>query len=385
VHRVGVFLRKFGLDLVLVLVLAEGIFEVTRETRPQSTLSTVGAVFAVVAVVLPLFARRWFPFLAPAMVWLVGASISFVDEALTASTFSVYMSGVIAAYLLGSLPEPRRAAIGLVIVIIGAAVVVYNFPPSLGSDFVTVPATFAIAWLAGFALRYRSDRLEEAEQRASTAERERESAARIAVAEERARITRELHDVVAHAVSVMVLQVGAVRHRLPATLDEDIGALQAVERTGRAALTEMRRLLGVIHEDEDVDLSPQPGLDRLDALVDEVRLAGLPVELHLEGEARELPRSLDLSAYRIVQEALTNCLKHARASRAEVTLTYTADDLRIEVVDDGRGQTASDGLGRGITGIRERVKIYGGTMTTGDGPGDGFRLSVVLPVRGQAT
>jgi signal transduction histidine kinase len=109
------------------------------------------------------------------------------------------------------------------------------------------------------------------------------------------------------------------------------------------------------------------------------------VELHLEGEARELPRSLDLSAYRIVQEALTNCLKHARASRAEVTLTYTADDLRIEVVDDGRGQTASDGLGRGITGIRERVKIYGGTMTTGDGPGDGFRLSVVLPVRGQAT
>jgi signal transduction histidine kinase len=384
VQRIGTLLWKYGLDLALGLVILEGIFEVTGETRPDSTLSTAGAIVSVVAVILPLFFRRWLPFLAPALVWLVGASISFVDEALTATTFSVYISGVVAAYLLGSLPEPRRAAIGLVIVIIGAAVVVYNYPPSLGSDFVTVPATFAIAWLAGFALRYRSDRVEEAEQRASTAERERESAARIAVAEERARITRELHDVVAHAVSVMVLQVGAVRHRLPDSLDQDRDALQAVERTGRAALTEMRRLLGVIHEDEDVDLSPQPGLDRLDALVEEVRLAGLPVDLHREGEARELPRSLDLSAYRIVQEALTNCLKHARARRAEVTLRYTQDDLHIEVVDDGVGQAKGDGLGRGITGIRERVKIYGGTMSIGTDPGDGFRLSVVLPVRGQA-
>lgn len=382
VQRIGAVLRRYGLDLILVLVLVEGVFEVTRETDFGATTSQGVAILGVVAVVLPLFARRWLPFLAPALVWLAGAAVSLVEGTLTATTFSVYISGVVAAYLLGNLPEPHRARVGLGIVLIGASVVVYNNPSSLGSDFVTIPATFAVAWLAGFALRSRTDRVDEAEQRATAAERERTSAARIAVAEERSRITRELHDVVAHAVSVMVLQVGAVRHRLPDALAEDKEALEAVENTGRAALTEMRRLLGVIHEEETVDLSPQPGLDRLDTLVAEVRRAGLPVQLHREGEPFELPRSLDVSAYRIVQEALTNCLKHAKASQADVILRYAPEDLQIEVIDDGVGPTTGDGLGRGITGIRERVKIYGGKMTIGTGRGTGFRLTVVLPVPG---
>lgn len=379
----GVFLRRYGFDLVLVVVILEGVFEVTNTDAdvgvsvPQWVI-----VSGLVAIVLPLFARRRFPFMAPAMVWLIGAVFSFVEGSLAVRIFSVYVTGVIAAYLLGNLLEPARARTGLIVVLIGAAVVVYNDPSRAASDFVTIPATFAIAWLAGFALRARADRIDEAEQRAITAERDRESAARIAVAEERSRITRELHDVVAHAVSVMVLQVGAVRHRLPGSMREEEEALKTVEDTGRSALTEMRRLLGVIHDDDRrVELSPQPGLDLLDTLVEEVRLAGLRVRLHRQGEPIDLPRAIDLSAYRIVQEGLTNCLKHARASVADVTVRHTPDDLEIEVVDDGVGPTTSDGLGRGITGIRERVKIYGGEMTIGPGPNGGFRLDVRLPIR----
>jgi signal transduction histidine kinase len=249
---------------------------------------------------------------------------------------------------------------------------------------VTIPATFAIAWFAGFVLRSRADRAEQAEERAAAAERERESAARVAVAEERSRITRELHDVVAHAVSVMVLQVGAVRHRLPDSQPEDREALQAVEDTGRSALTEMRRLLGVIHDgDRGVEFAPQPGLERLDTLVEEVRRAGLQVRVHREGQPASIPRAIDLSAYRIVQEGLTNCLKHAGATKAEVTVRQIPDELHIEVIDDGVGPTRSDGHGRGIMGIRERVKIYGGKMATGPAPGGGFRLDVRLPIPGE--
>jgi signal transduction histidine kinase len=203
------------------------------------------------------------------------------------------------------------------------------------------------------------------------------------VAEERARIARELHDVVAHAVSVMVLHVGAVRHKLPEALSEDADALEGVERTGRTALAEMRQLLGALRDRDDVAaLAPQPGLGNLDSLVDEVGRAGLPVRLHVEGEPFVLPRAVDLSAYRIVQEGLTNAIKHARASRADVTVRYGADELQIEVHDDGAGAAPSDGLGHGLVGIRERVKIYGGEMSAGAATGGGFTLSTRLPLDG---
>ena len=167
----------------------------------------------------------------------------------------------------------------------------------------------------------------------------------IAVAEERARIARELHDVVAHAVSVMVLQIGAVRHKLSAeTLEQDREALTHVEQAGRTALAEMRRLLGAMRRDGDgVELGPQPGLDGLESLLEDVRRAGLPVRLHVEGEPFPLPRAIDLSAYRIVQEGLTNALRHARASHADVTLGYRADELELQVVDNGAGATTSTG------------------------------------------
>jgi len=205
--------------------------------------------------------------------------------------------------------------------------------------------------------------------------------ARIAVAEERTRIARELHDIVAHAVSVMVLQVGAVRHKLPAALSEDREALIGVERAGRAALAEMRHLLDAMREDgEGVELGPQPGLDRLDALLQDVGRAGLPVRLQVDGDPLELPRGIDISAYRIVQEGLTNVLKHAHATQAEVALSYASDQLGIEVSDNGHGPAEGNGRGHGLIGIHERVKLYNGEMTTTTANGGGFTLTARLPL-----
>ena len=195
---------------------------------------------------------------------------------------------------------------------------------------------------------------------------------------------RQLHDIVAHAVSVMVLQVGAVRHKLPDTLTDDREALRGVERTGRTALTEMRRLLSAMRQDgDDLELVPQPGLDGLDALLDEVGRAGLPVGLHVDGQPFPLPRGIDLSAYRIVQEGLTNALKHAHASDADVIVRYRPDELEIEVRDNGQGSTRSDGQGHGLVGVRERVKIYGGVMSAGTSTEGGFVLNTRLPVGGE--
>jgi signal transduction histidine kinase len=217
--------------------------------------------------------------------------------------------------------------------------------------------------------------------RATRAEREREAAARVAVAEERARIARELHDIVAHAMSVMVLQVGAVRHMLPDTLEEGRDALGRVEMAGRTALAEMRRLLGAMRRDgDDLELGPQPGLDALGSLVEDVVRAGLPVRVHVEGEPVPLPRAIDLSAYRIVQEGLTNALKHANASHAEVTVRYRADEVEVNIADDGSGPETTNGAGHGLVGIRERVNIYGGEMSAGARPGGGFLLTARLAV-----
>jgi signal transduction histidine kinase len=179
----------------------------------------------------------------------------------------------------------------------------------------------------------------------------------------------------------MVLQVGAVRHQLPHALSEDRQALTGVEHVGREALAEMRHLLDAMHDDgEDLQLAPQPGLDRLDALLQDIGRTGLPVRLHVDGDPLELPRGIDISAYRIVQEGLTNALKHSGASRAEVGLEYATDQLRIEVRDNGNGEMTRNGGGHGLIGIRERVKLYGGEMSTARANGGGFVLSARLPL-----
>ncbi|HEY2603273.1 MAG TPA: histidine kinase, partial [Thermoleophilaceae bacterium] len=378
--------RRYGLDVLVVIAALEGPLEVAlrRDAADAPQTSLWFAVPAVAIVVLPLLARRRFPFAAPAAVWLLAAAVSFADGRLMVFPVSVYAAGLVAAWLLGNLPDERQAKLGLAVTIGGAAIVVYNKPDHAAGELIFIPAVFAIAWVAGFALHERAEQAEAAEERATQAELERDAASRIAVAEERARIARELHDVVAHAVSVMVLQVGAVRHRLPAADSPDREALERVERAGRNALAEMRRLLGAMRQDgESPELAPQPGLGNIESLLDEVRRAGLPVELHVEGEPIALPRALDLSAYRIVQEGLTNTLKHARASRADVTIRYEPAELQIEVRDDGDGSAGGDGLGQGLVGIRERVKIYGGEMSASAANGRGFVLSTRLPLAGR--
>jgi signal transduction histidine kinase len=381
--RISYVAREYWFELLIGALAVAAIVDLILTPGAPST-SMWFAVPAVAVLILPLFTRRRFPFGAPAAYWILAAALSFVDGVLIPSIESLFPVGLASAALLGNLRHARQAWTGLAIVLAGITTVVYNIPGHTIAELILIPVDFGIAWAAGFALRMRGEQAEAAEIRAAQAEREREAAARIAVAEERARIARELHDIVAHAVSVMVLQIGAVRHKLPQTLEEDKDALRGVERAGRSALAEMRRLLGAMrHDGEDLELTPQPGLDGLDSLLEEVGRAGLPVRLHFDGDRFPLPRAIDLSAYRIIQEGLTNALKHARASHADVTVHYGSDELQIEIRDDGRGTSTTDGLGHGLVGMRERVKIYGGEMSTETATGGGFILNTRLPLSGE--
>ena len=380
--RIKDLARSYWFDgLIAVLAVVAMLELIIGRDSPASARTLWFALPAVAVSVTPIFARRRFPFAGPAAYWFLAAGISLVDWRPIPFAVSLFPVGLTVAFLLGNLRNSLKAALGLAIVAGASAIVVYVIPDHSTAELVFIPIEFVIAWVGGFAVRERSEQVAAAEIRTLMAERERDAAARVAVAEERARIARELHDIVAHSVSVMVLQVGAVRHKLPDELAEDRDALTGVERAGRSALAEMRRLLGAMRSDgEEAELAPQPGLDGLDSLVEEVGRAGLPVRLHVDGEPFSLPRAIDLSAYRIVQEGLTNALKHSRASIAEVTVRYRSDELQLEIRDDGIGTATSDGLGHGLVGIRERVKIYGGEMSAGTANGGGFVLSTRLPL-----
>src|SRR5438128_787167 len=257
---IGLSARRFGLDILILVAAVESALEVALrgDAREAPTSAAWFAVPAIGAVVVALLGRRRFPVAAPATLWLLAAAIAFVDGRLVIFTAGAYLAGMVASFLLGNLRDENQARCGLSVVVGCAAIVVYNDPSHAPGEFIFIPLVFALVWVAGFALRGRAAHAEAAEQRAVHAEHEREGAARIAVAEERARIARELHDIVAHAVSVMVLQVGAVRHRLPAELGEEEEALRGVEKTGRSALAEMRRMLGAMRRDDDApELAPQ--------------------------------------------------------------------------------------------------------------------------------
>jgi signal transduction histidine kinase len=377
--------RRHVLDLLIAAgALAAALEVVLRDGQADAADTSLWfAAPASTLVVLPLLGRRRWPFAGPLAVFILAAAVSFADGRLVTGTATLTIVGLAASFLLGQLRDAPRSRLGLAIEVCALAILVANDPDRAAADFVLTPALFAIAWLGGLALRERAAHAEVAEARAAHAEHERETAARIAVAEERTRIARELHDIVAHAVSVMVLQVGAVRHKLPPELESDREALTAVERTGRDALGEMRRLLGAMRQGaEDLELGPQPGLAGLDSLLDAFRRSGLPVELHVQGDPVQLPPPLDLSAYRIVQEGLTNTLKHARAHHADVVIDYAPDALGIDVRDDGEGSGTGNGLGHGLVGIRERVKIYGGEITAGPASGGGYLLSARIPLDG---
>ena len=385
--RPPALLQAHGVDLLIVVgAVQAAVSTAARYDLPDASGGRLGfEAVAVAVVVLVLLGRRRWPFGAPAAMWILSAAVSFYDGELIPSQPAVYLAGMGASLMLGNLRSGQLARVGLAVVVASAATLVYNIPDHDAGDFVFIPLIFSVVWLVGYALRERAERTEAAEERALRAERDREAAARLAVAEERTRIARELHDVVAHAMSVMVLQVGAVRHKLPDASAEQRDALRNVEQTGRTALAEMRRLLDAMRYDGDeLELAPHPGLGQLGRLVEDVRASGLDVTLWIGGEPFDLPASLDLSAYRILQEGLTNVLKHAHASRAEVEVHYRPDEVRVEVRDDGRGAPRiADGLGHGLVGVAERVKLFGGEMTTGATSSGGFVLSARIPVNGR--
>ncbi len=260
--------------------------------------------------------------------------------------------------------------------------------------FVTVIMTvpFVLAWVMGDSLRTRRAYFSQLEERAARLEREREAQSKVAVAAERARIARELHDVVAHNVSVMVVQADGAAYVMDTAPDQARQALTTISSTGRQALAEMRRLLGVLRTGdapESGEYVPQPDVEQIEELIEQVRRTGLAVDFKVEGTARPLPSGVELTAYRIVQEALTNTRKHGGPDAgASVRLVYFDDGLGLLVEDDGRGAAhelyedgGADGAGHGMIGMRERVGMVGGTLDAGPRPGGGFRISALLPLK----
>ncbi|MGW1070526.1 sensor histidine kinase [Streptomyces aureus] len=256
--------------------------------------------------------------------------------------------------------------------------------------FQTVP--FALAWVLGDSIRTRRAYLAQLEERAARLEKEREAQAKVAVAAERARIARELHDVVAHNVSVMVVQADGAAYVMDTAPEQARKALETISGTGRQALAEMRRLLGVLRtgeHQESGEYVPQPDVEQLDDLIEQCRTSGLPVDFKVEGTPRPLPSGVELTAYRIVQEALTNTRKHGGPNAgASVRLVYFDDGLGLLVEDDGKGaphelyeEGGADGQGHGLIGMRERVGMVGGTLDAGPRPGGGFRISALLPLK----
>jgi signal transduction histidine kinase len=388
--RLWWFARSYCFDLLIAVGAIESALEVALRHDAARRLDTTlwFAVPAVATVVLGLLWRRRVPFAAPAAVWLLAATLSSVDGRLIGPVAVLNLAGMAASFLLGNLRDVVQGRVGLAVVVSGAAIVVYNDPTHTAGELFFTPGLFAIGWLAGFALRERAAQADAAEQRATDAERGREENTRRAVIEERVRIARELHDVVAHHVSMMGVQAGGARVVIDSDRVKAKAALSAIEVSSRQAVGELHRLLGFLRQpgDED-DLAPRPGLGQLPRLAASMSESGLAVSVGVEGEERLLPPMIGVSAYRIVQEALTNALKHAAASRADVRVRYWPDELEVEIVDDGRGAMSGSGAspgGLGLVGMRERAALHGGQLMAGPVSGGGFAVRVKLPTSGGA-
>jgi signal transduction histidine kinase len=376
--------QRFWFDLLIVVGAIGGGLEIAlNQSSPDApTLPVALSIVLEVGLTLILLLRRRFPFGAPAGTFVAAAVLSFVDGRLVTYTAGGFLLALAACFLLGLQEERRQALLGLAIVESALAIVLWNDPTRESGDAFFTPLLFLTVWLLAFGLGRKLEQAREAEERAGRIERQREAEARAAVAEERARIARELHDVVGHSVSVMTVQASGVRRLLRPDQEREREALLVVEQAGREALAEMRRLVGVLRRPEEAPaLAPQPSLQHLERLVEQAREAGLPVDVQVEGEATELPAGVDLTAYRLVQEALTNTMKHAQATRAEVVVRYRDDAVELQVTDDGRGSSdgTSESGGHGLVGMRERVTVYGGELEAGPVPEGGYRLRVRLP------
>jgi signal transduction histidine kinase len=366
-------------DLALALVLATfGVVELWLvDVGPKPI-----AVPASLVAGLALYWRRVAPLAVAAAVFgavagesLLGVSLDRPDSPLLVALAATY---AVAAYR-----DLRIALAGMAIALAGIWIGVAGQTTNNHSDFAFSAVVVSAGWLVGRGMRGRVRQTAELAERTRQLEEAREAERLAAVAEERRRIARDLHDVIAHSVSVMVVQAGAAEDIFARNPEGVLEPIRAVQETGRAALVEMRRLLGLLREDGELGLAPQPRLADLDALAEQMRLAGLPVEVELEGNPRPLPIGVDLSVYRIAQEALTNALKHAGPARARLVLRYRESEVELEVVDDGSSSANGDG-GHGLIGMRERVAVFGGTLEADRLPEGGFRVLARLPVAATA-
>jgi signal transduction histidine kinase len=332
---------------------------------------------------LPLAARRRFPLAVLAT--SVASGLAFA--ALDLSPDLLWMTFLVAVYSVAAYDDRWVSLAGLVVAELGWAALQLTPGRFQAPTVISNALLIAAVWLLGHFVGVRRLSVLQLEERTAELEEAREELARRAVVEERLRLARELHDVVAHAMSVIAVQSGVGAHVADTQPEEATRALAAIEATSRAALEELRRLLGVLRQADEPqgDLAPVPGLADLDSLLAEVAKAGLAVKLQVNGTRPPLPAGVDLSAYRIVQEALTNVVKHASPAHAEVMIGYRDQEVTVEVVDDGRGAVTPAGDGRGGTGhgllgMRERVAAFGGELEVGPRPGGGFRVAARLPL-----
>ncbi|HWG56472.1 MAG TPA: sensor histidine kinase [Gaiellaceae bacterium] len=385
-HTYLPYARRFGMPALVLVLTAVGVADAWQHPYSWDGLDK-GPDWLVRSVPLllglPLLARPLFSFAAPAVAFGAAAAASFVSAEAVVDTSGNFVLLLLASMLIGLNPR-KVAAAGLALAIATVAIVDANALTFTWGDFFFPSIFFTLTWLLGHLWYERGERARTTGERLAALERSQAETARLAAQEERERIARELHDVIAHSVSVMTVQAGAVRRRLQPEQEREREALVAVEETGRQALSEMRRLLGILRrDDEQAELEPQPGLRTLSELVEQVREAGLPVELRVEGDRVDLPPGVDLSAYRIVQEALTNTLKHAGPARAWVAVRYGEDEVEVEVANDGRSEANGDG--QGLVGMRERVALCGGALEAGPRVGGGYAISARLPVAGGAS
>ncbi|HEY0540661.1 MAG TPA: histidine kinase [Actinoallomurus sp.] len=377
-------------DLVLMLPLAalslaiRGRYvEMTHDVVPRSIPLAAHLALAFAMCVPLIWRRRWpramFAIIALAAFaqWLAEISATIDDAAV-----------LIAMYTIAAQCVLRWALAAGLVVELGMGLATYSMSQqdtgamqwkSLASASIFIWAI----WLCGLYVSTRRKYTLSLEERARRLERERDAQAEVAAAAERARIARELHDVIAHSISVMVIQADGASYAIDTDAARAKRAMQAIGSTGRQALTEMRRMLGVLREgDGQATLAPQPGVDQLSELVEQIRSTGLRVELTVGGEQVPLPAGMELTVYRIVQEALTNVMKHAGpAAGARVELHYGDRAIEVRIRDDGRGTTFSDGRGHGLVSMRERAAVYGGQVTAEPAAGGGFEVTARMPVK----
>src|SRR5262245_25251061 len=367
----------------LDVLLAIGVVVISIGTAVIAPVA-IGTMPPALALVVTLLTgaaiavrRRW-----PVAVLGVVAAVILVQQFYGASLNFGSLAAVIALFTVAA-ETPRRTSL-VILALLPAYLMVANLlysaihpiPTELFiGQLISAIVIFGIVWVAGDSYRSRRARMRELEERADRLEREQAERARIAVQNERAMIARELHDIVAHSVSVMVVQAGAARRIVVDQPEEARAAMASIETTGREALVEMRRLLGVLRSDADpAPLEPQQGLAAIGTVIAGADRAGVVVELVVEGEPRPLPPGLDLTAYRIVQEALTNTVKHAAPAHAKVRIRYEPDALDLDIVDDGSraGEAPGGSGGHGLVGMEERVRLYGGDFRAGPRTPSGF-------------